>query len=188
MAAANQLRTGSVIDVNGAPHMVETVMRQTPSARGAATLYKIRARNLLTQGKADLSCRGEDTFQEPDFQPRRVQFLYQDSDTCVFMDEETFDQYEMPVDGLRDQAPFFTEDLEEIFVLILEGRPVGVKLPSTVTLEIVECPPAMKGASATSRTKPAVTQTGLTVQVPEHIEQGTAIRIDTETGRFISRA
>jgi len=188
MISANQIKTGSVIDANGAPHIVENVVRQTPAARGAATLYKVRARHLLLGTKADLTCRGDDTFREPNFQTRETQFLYQDDDRCVFMDVESFDQYELGTEFLTEQLPFLVDDLEGIQALLLEERIIGVRLPPTVTLELVECDPAVKGASATARTKPATTQTGLTVQVPEYMQKGEMIRVDTSTGKLLSRA
>ncbi len=188
MVTANELKAGRVFSVHNAPHIVENVVKQTPSARGASTLYKIRARNLLTKSKTDLSCRGEDSFPEPDFQSRSVQFLYQNGPACVFMDLETYEQYELQSAELEAELPYLVEDLEGIFLLLLEGRAVGVRLPATVTLRIAECPPAMKGSSATARTKPAVTNTGLTVQVPEHLSEDTQIKVETETGRFVGRA
>ncbi|MBT3375998.1 MAG: elongation factor P [Lentisphaerae bacterium] len=187
MIAANELKSGSVFEVHNAPHIVENVVKQTPSARGATTLYKVRARNLLTKSKTDLSCRGDDTFQEPDFQTRSVQYLYQNGGSCVFMDLESYDQYEVPSDTLENELRFMVEDMEDLGAMLLDGRVVGIRLPVTVVLELVECDPAIKGASATARTKPAVTQTGLEIQVPEYMENGEQVKIDTETGRFLSR-
>jgi len=188
MIAANELKSGSVFEVHGAPHIVGNVVKQTPSARGAATIYKIRARNLLTKSKTDLSCRGDDSFQEPDFQTRSVQYLYQDASTCVFMDLESYDQYEIPADTLANELKFMVDEMEDLGAMLLAGRVVGIRLPATVVLELVQCDPAIKGASATARTKPAVTQTGLEIQVPEYMGNGELVKIDTETGRFLSRA
>ena len=187
MIKANDIKAGAVIDVKGTPYIVEKVSKQTPSARGASTLYKIRARNLLNRGKTDLTCRGDDAFQQPDFQTRELQFLYRETDTCVFMDLEDYEQYEIETADLSGEIPFLTENLEGIFGLVLEGRMVGINLPDTVTLELVECDPAIKGASATARTKSAVTETGLDLQVPEYLQQGEKVRVDTKTGKFLSR-
>lgn len=183
-----QVKSGVVITVNDAPHMVENVEKHTPSARGAATLYKIRARNLLTQQKADLSCKGEDSFAEPDFQTRAVQYLYQDGEDYVFMDLESYEQYPLADRLVGDDRYYLVEDMEGIFALILEGRTVGIRVPETVEQKLVQCDPAIKGASATARTKPATTQTGLEIQVPEYMENGEIVRIDTRTGKFLGRA
>lgn len=185
---AKQIKSGVVISVNDAPHMVESVEKHTPSARGASTLYKIRARNLLTQQKTDLSCKGEDSFTEPDFQTRAVQYLFQDGDDYVFMDLETFEQYSLADRFVGDDRYYLIEDMEGIAALILEGRVVGIRMPETVEQKLVQCDPAIKGASATARSKPATTQTGLEIQVPEYMENGEIVRIDTRTGKFIGRA
>jgi elongation factor P len=185
---AKQIKNGAVITVNEAPHIVENVDKHTPSARGASTLYKIRARNLLTQQKTDLSCKGEDNFSEPDFQTREVQYLYADSNGLVFMDLESYDQYTLAADMVGDDRLYMIEDMEGIFALVLEGRVVGIRVPDVVEQQLVQCDPAIKGASATARTKPATTQTGLEIQVPEYMENGEVVRIDTRTGKFLGRA
>jgi elongation factor P len=185
---AKQIKNGAVIEINGAPHMVESVDKHTPSARGASTLYKIRARNLLTQTKTDVTSRGDDSFPEPNFETREVQYLYQSGPDYVFMDLESYDQHSIHEDKLGEQTRYLVEDMEGIYALVLEGNIVGVRIPDVVELELTECDPAIKGASATARTKPATTQTGLVVQVPEYMQQGEVVRIDTRTGKFLSRA
>lgn len=185
---AKQLKSGSVITVNGAPHIVETVDKHTPSARGAATLYKVRARNLLTQAKTDLSCKGEEAFPEPDFQSRPAQFIYREGDQFVFLDLESYEQHSLHTDTVGDQRLFLVEDMEGVFALLLEGHIIGVRLPDAVEQQIVECDPGIRGNSATARTKPATTQTGLVIQVPEYMEKGETVRVDTRDGRFLGRA
>ncbi len=185
---AKQVKSGSVITVNGAPHIVENVDKHTPSARGAATLYKIRARHLLNQNKTDLSCKGEESFPEPDFQSRESQFLYREGEQFVFMDLETYDQYSLHGDVVGDQKLFLVENMEGVYALLLEGHIVGLRLPDAVEQQIVECDPGIRGNSATARTKPATTQTGLIIQVPEYMEKGEVVRVDTRDGRFLGRA
>ena len=184
---AKQFKSGGVIEVNGAPHIVETVGKHTPSARGAATLYKVRARNLLTGMKTDLSCKGEDNFPEPDFQTRETQYLYQDGDNFVFMDLENYEQYSLHQDSVSAEKPFLVEDLEGVYAMLLNGSIVGIRLPDAVEMQLVECDPGSRGNSATARTKPATTQTGHIVQVPEYMENGETIRVDTRDGRFLGR-
>ena len=182
-----QFASGGVITVNGAPHIIESVEKHTPSARGAATIYKVRCRNLLTQMKTDLSCKGEDSFDEPDFRQQEVQYLYKEGNDYVFMDVETFDQFPLAAEAVGDDKYYLIEDMEGISALILEDRIVGIRLPDVVELELVECDPAIKGQSATNRGKSAKTQTGLEIQVPEYMEQGEIVRIDTRTGKFLGR-
>ena len=182
-----QFASGGVITVNGAPHIIESVEKHTPSARGAATIYKVRCRNLLTQMKTDLSCKGEDSYDEPDFRQQEVQYLYKEGNDYVFMDVETFDQFPLAAEIIGDDKYYLVEDMEGIIALILEDRIVGIRLPDVVELELVECDPAIKGQSATNRGKSAKTQTGLEIQVPEYMEQGEIVRIDTRTGKFLGR-
>jgi elongation factor P len=182
-----QFASGGVITVNGAPHIIESVEKHTPSARGAATIYKVRCRNLLTQMKTDLSCKGEDSFDEPDFRQQEVQYLYKEGNDYVFMDVESFEQFPLAAEIIGDDKYYLIEDMEGISALILEDRIVGIRLPDVVELELVECDPAIKGQSATNRGKSAKTQTGLEIQVPEYMEQGEIVRIDTRTGKFLGR-
>ena len=182
-----QFNTGSIITVNNAPHIVENVEKHTPSARGAATIYKIRCRNLIDQTKTDLSCKGEDSFPEPDFRQTEVQFMYKEGDTFAFMDLENYDQYSLDKSIIGDAEYYLIEDMEGIQALILEERVVGIKLPDVVEQKLVECDPAIKGQSATNRGKSAKTETGLIVQVPEYMESGETVKIDTQTGKFLGR-
>lgn len=182
-----QFASGGVITVNGAPHIIESVEKHTPSARGAATIYKVRCRNLLTQMKTDLSCKGEDSYDEPDFRQQEVQYLYKEGNDYVFMDVESFEQFPLAAEIIGDDKYYLVEDMEGISALILEERIVGIRLPDVVELELVECDPAIKGQSATNRGKSAKTQTGLEIQVPEYMEQGEVVRIDTRTGKFLGR-
>ncbi|HJO95971.1 MAG TPA: elongation factor P [Victivallales bacterium] len=188
MITANRVKSGSVIEVNGTPHIVQSVAKHTPTARGGSTLFKIRAKNLIKDGKIDLTCNGDDHFQEPDFQKREVQYLYAAGDTHAFMDIENYEQYELSTENISEQLKFLKEEMEGIIALLLEGHIVAIKPPSTVVQKLVECDPAIKGASATARTKPAITETGLEIQVPEYMKNEELVKIDTETGKFISRA
>ena len=182
-----QFASGGVITVNGTPHIIEAVEKHTPSARGAATIYKVRCRNLLTQMKTDLSCKGEDSYDEPDFRQQEVQYLYKEGNDYVFMDVESFDQFPLAAEVIGDDKYYLIEDMEGISALILEDRIVGIRLPDVVEQELIECDPAIKGQSATNRGKSAKTQTGLEIQVPEYMEQGEIVRIDTRTGKFLGR-
>ena len=188
MIRASDLKKGAVAKVDGEPHAVESVSVQTPSARGAVTLYKIRFRNLQTKRKVDLAFRGDDVLDEADFERRPVQLLYGDSSSWAFMDLQDYSQFTLTRDDLEEEWTYLSEGLEGITALVSEGRVLGIELPLLVSLEIVETRPSVKGGSVTARTKPAVLSTGLVVQVPEYISQGEIIRVDTRTGQFVSKA
>lgn len=188
MIKACDLKRGGLIGVNGMPHVVEDLKVSTPSARGAASIYRFRFRNLVSKAKQDVSCKGDDSFDEIDFERRPVQFLYREVDMYTFMDTEDFSQFSLPRDAIEEQARYLVEDMEGIFALLSDGKILTVEMPPKVELEVVECEPVMKGATAASRSKPAKCRTGLTVHVPEYLATGEMIVVDTSTGEFISRA
>jgi elongation factor P len=188
MIKACDLKKTSVIDIDGTPHIIQKISQQSPTARGGGTIYKVRFRNVSTKQKVDKTYRGEDALQEASYETNEVQYLYQDGDRYNFMDLSSYEQFELVEDDLEECLPFLVEDMEGIMALVSEGRILTLRMPDTIDLEIVECPPAMKGASATSRTKPATLTTGLIVQVPEYIEPGETIRVDTRERKFLSRA
>jgi len=125
---------------------------------------------------------------EPDFEKRHVQFLYRDPSDLHFMDMDSYDQFALPIDGYSQEAGYLTDNLEGIRSLVLEDEVIGIELPLTVDIVITECDPAVKGNSATARQKNATLETGLVIQVPEHISSGENVRVDTTNGKFISRA
>lgn len=188
MPKASELKRGMVVDINGIPHSVKQVDAKSPSSRGASTLYKIRFTNLLTGQKLDESLKGDDFFREADCQRVAVQFSYIDGSNYVFMNSEDFSQYEIEDSKLDGQTEFLTEGLDGITALLVEDQPVSIELPQSVNLEITDTAPGIKGASASARTKPATVTTGLEVQVPEYLDVGEVIRINTATREYMSRA
>ncbi len=185
---AKEIKRGTIVNFNDAPCIIETISVQSPSARGASTFYKYRARNLVTKQKVDITLRGGESLDEADFQRRPVKYLYADGSSLVFMDDENFEQYPMPKEEIEDEAQYLTEDLEGVSVLIYNDQPVGIQVPMTVELKVTQCDPGVKGNSATSRSKPATLETGMIVQVPEYLSQGETIKVDTRTGQYLSRA
>jgi elongation factor P len=185
---ASDLKNGAVVDIDGAIYVAKEVTVKTPSSRGANTLYKVSFRNVVTKQKLDQSYRGDDTVQEVEFSRRPVQLIFRDNDSCTFMDNESFEQHSLPNDLLEEELPYLLDGMEGIQLLVSGDAVLGIELPGTVEMEIVACAPAMKGASATARSKPATLSTGLVVQVPEYLAQGERIRINTQTGKFTSRA
>ena len=188
MIKACDLKKASVIDIDGVPHVIENIGQQSPTARGGGTIYKVRFRNVSTKTKVDKTFRGDDVLQETSYESKEVQYLYQDGDRYAFMDLENYEQFELVKDDIEECLPFLIEDMEGIVALVSNGKVLTLRMPDTIALEIVECPPSMKGASATSRTKPATLTTGLIVQVPEYIEPGELIKVDTRERKYLSRA
>jgi elongation factor P len=188
MIKACDLTKNSVVEINGDPHVVEQLRVQSPSARGASTLYKVRFRNVRTRNKLDQTFKGDDPVRETDFDTRLVSFSFREGDRFTFMDLEDYSQFELMAGEIADAVPYLVDGLEGIKALMQNGKVLCLQLPDAVDLRIAECAPSMRGASVTARTKAATLETGLALQVPEYIEPGERVRVDTRTGEFVQRA
>lgn len=188
MPKASDVKKGDIVSIDGAPHMVENLTVSTPSARGGSSLYRLRFRNLATKQKVDKTVKGDESFGTIDFSRRAVEFSYRDGDAIVFMDSEDYSEMRLNNDDLGDAVDYITETTEGMKALVSNDRCIGIELPSAVDLQVVETGPAMKGASATARTKPATLTTGLVIQVPEYLGSGETVRVDTRSAEFLGRA
>lgn len=189
MAKAHELKRGSIVSINGVPHAVEQLTVSTPSARGAATLYHFKFRNLITKESLPKnSCKGDESFDNVDFEKRPVSYQYCDKGMYAFMDDEDFSQFEFSEEQLGDARYYLSEGMVGLFALVADGKILTVAPPPKVVLKIVECDSPMRSATVTSRPKPAKMATGLTVMVPEYVESGTEIIVSSEDGSFVSRA
>lgn len=187
MYTTSDFKKGLVIQQDGAPCLIIDVAFQSPSARGANTMVKTRYRNLITGQVLDKTFRSGDKVDEADFGRNKGQFLYADSGRGIFMDLETYDQFEMDEENFKEIAPFLLDGTEVVLGLF-EGRMVTVELPMTVELTVVETAPVIKNATATAETKDAILETGLKIKVPPYLESGQKVKVDTREARFISRA
>jgi len=187
MPKASDLKRGLVVDFDGVPHVVKQVEAKSPSSRGASTLYKIRFTNLKSGQKLDQSFKGDDFVQVSDCVRVKVQFSYVDGDHYHFMNMEDFSQYSIDSDAIVEQKGFLVDGLSDITALLVDGVLCAIELPVSVVLEIVDTPPGIKGASATGRTKTARLSSGLEIQVPEYLECGVLVRVNTDSGKFMSR-
>ncbi len=188
MPKACDLKRGVVVEIDGIPHAVKNIEAKSPTSRGASTLYKIRFTNLKTGQKLDQSHKGDDMLKEADCLRTTVQYLYKDGEHYMFMNLEDYSQYGLSEYELKDEIPYLVDGLEGITALLVDGALMAIELPSSVSMNIIDTAPGIKGATATGRTKPAILETGLEVQVPEYLEPGERIMINTSTGKFMSRA
>src|SRR6186997_3188890 len=115
---AKDIKNGAVLNYNGAPCIIESINVQSPSARGAATLYKYRARNLVTKQKVDIVLKGTDALPEANFEKREVKFMYADATHLHFLDQEDYNQYSLTNAEVEQEAKFLTEDLEGVLALV----------------------------------------------------------------------
>ena len=188
MPKASEIKKGSVVELDGEVYIARQIEVRNPTTRGASTLYKIRFFNVRNGKKVEETLKSDDILKAGNLERRQVQYSYRDGESVTFMDNENYSQYTLDDEALEDQAGYLTEDLEGITAMLVDGLIVAVELPAAVTLEVVDTAPGIKGASATSRTKPATLSTGLEIQVPEYLENGEMIRVNTVTGKFLSRA
>ena len=184
---AKDIKNGTVVNFNDAPCIIESISVQSPSARGAATIYKYRARNLVSKAKIDIVLRGGESLDEADFERRPVKLMYADATHMHFLDQEDYNQYSLPLADVSYEAQFITEGLEGVQTMIYNDECVGLQLPVVVELKVTQCDPGVRGNSATGRSKPATLETGLVVQVPDYLAEGEMVKVDTRTAEFLSR-
>ncbi len=188
MPKACDLKKGNVVDINGDAYMVKHIDVRTPSARGAVTLYKVQFRNIKTKQKYEESYKGGDVLGDVDLQRKPMQYLYPDGEFYVFMDSLEYGQYLVAGEAIEEEAVWLTDGMEDLVGLIIDDNLVGIEIPSSLVFEITETAPGIKGASATARTKPATLSNGVEIQVPEYLETGEKVQVNTETRKFMSRA
>ena len=182
---ATQLRPGMIIKHNNDLHSVFSVEHRTPGNLRAFIQAKLR--NLRTGAMFEHRFRSPDPIEKIVVDEVDMEFLYSDGDDYYFMNTESYEQTHLKRDTLGDAVEFLTPNLQ-IKVEFYDNKPVGIELPQTVELTVVETEPGLKSATASSVTKPAKLETGLVVQVPPFINEGEKIRVDTAEGAYLSRA
>ncbi|MGD9209522.1 MAG: elongation factor P-like protein YeiP [Desulfobacteraceae bacterium] len=187
MPKACNLKKSQVININDQPYQIKQIEVQTPSARGANTLYKIRMRGIINGQNHHETYKGNDQVEEMVVERRVCSYLYRHQDMFTFMDSETYEQYTISEQNIEDQVQWLADEMTGITTLLLDGVIVGIELPVTVELEVADTAPAIKGATATNRNKPAILSNGVTVMVPEYLSTGEMVKVNTETGKYMSR-
>ena len=185
MAAANDLRKGQAIKYNGNVAIVLDVQHRTPGNLRAFVQAIIRYIN--TGKSADVRFGSTDKVELVDVNRQTLEFSYKDNTGYHFMDPDTYDTITLNENLLGEAKDWLVENLK-VEVLSVEGRPVQVELPSSVQLKVVESAEGVRGDTASNVTKPAVLETGKTVNVPLFIKEGETIKIDTRTGAYMGRA
>ena len=188
MPKASDIKRGAVIEQDGRAWTVRDISRSTPTARGGGTLFRFKLESIPGGDRQELTLKGDDSVSDADLVRRQSTYSYRDGDDYVFMDDEDFSQYVLTADRIGDAAGYITDGLTGCFVLLIDGCPAALQLPQSVELEVTDTAPVMKGATASRSAKPATTETGVEVMVPDYITPGERIRVNTETGEFMSRA
>jgi|SRR3989304_8828608 len=185
MISATDLKNGTPFLHYDKPYQVikYTLIKM---GRGGAVV-KVSARNLETGSVTEISYSSNATVDEANTVKRKLQYLYKDPRSAIFMDPRTFEQVEIPLSTLGEQISFVKEG-DTGDVLFWEDKALSVALPAKVELKVVEADPGVKGNSATNLYKPAVLENGLKIKVPLFIREGDKIKVDTRTGEYIERA
>lgn len=188
MPKASEIKKNNTVVFDGKTCIVRDIERSVPQGRAGGSIYRMRMYDVVTGAKYDETFKDSDTLDMADLIRRPAMFSYVDGDEYIFMDKEDYTPYHLNKESIENEALFINEDTDGIQVVIVSEVPVALDLPMSVELEVVETAPSIKGASATSRTKPATLSTGLVVQVPEYISTGEWIKVNTEERKFQSRA
>ncbi|MFL0799513.1 MAG: elongation factor P-like protein YeiP [Agarilytica sp.] len=188
MPKASEIKKNAAIDYNNKTYIVRQIDRSVPQGRAGGSLFRMRMYDVVSGGKIDETFKDSDMLNLADLIRRPAMFSYIDGDEYVFLNTEDYTPYNLNKESIADEVLFINESTEGIQVIIVNDVPVALDMPTTVELEVTETDPSIKGASATSRTKPAVLSTGVTVQVPEHISTGDKIKVNVEERRFTGRA
>lgn len=185
-ALATEIRPGNLIEWDKRVWRVLKAYHVHVGGRGGAFM-QVEMKDIESGTKRNERIRTEDKVERAFVEPRQMQYLYNDRGGYIFMDKESFEQLTLPSDFLEGQTGYLMPNID-VQVNFHNDRPIGVQLPPTVTLAVVETEPNLKGATATGSFKPARTETGLTVMVPQFVMDGESIKVNTDTGEYIERA
>ncbi|TWT08173.1 elongation factor P [Planococcus sp. CPCC 101016] len=185
MISVNDFKTGVTIEVDGGIWRVMEFQHVKPG-KGAA-FVRTKLRNLRSGSVTEKTFRAGEKVAKAQIDNRKMQYLYANGDTHAFMDTETYDQIELPEQNIEYELKFLQENME-VQVIQFQGEVLGVELPNTVVLEVVETDPGIKGDTASGGSKPAKLSTGLSVQVPFFINEGDHLIINTTDSSYVSRA
>ena len=185
MISATQLRPGMIIKFNNELYSVFSMTHRTPgNLRG---FVQARMRSLKSGTMTEHRFSSEDKVEKAQLEEHEMEYLYDDGEYYYFMNTETFEQMHLMKDLLGDAVQYLIPQLK-LKVEFYEGKPLGVELPATVDMLVVETEPGLKGATVSNVTKPAKTETGLVVQVPPFITEGEKIKVNTAEGTYQERA
>jgi elongation factor P len=182
---ATRLRKGMLIKHGNDLFRILDLYHLTPGNKRAH--IQARMRNIRTGTLADHKFRAEEDVERATLDEREMQYLYNDSDNYYFMDTSTYEQIHISSEALGDSVNYLKPEMT-IQVEFYGEEPVGIELPQTVDLKVLDTVPGIKGATASAQVKPARLETGLVVQVPPFVNTGDKIRVNTETGEYLSRA
>lgn len=185
MISAVDLRAGMTFIQDGKLIKVLDASHHKPGKGN--TVMRMKLRDVRTGATYETTLRPDEKFEKAHIDTKTVQYLYTMDDTGFFMDLETYDQYEIPVDTIEEEMKYILENME-VKIQFYGAEVIGIQLPTTVVLRVAETQPSIKGATVTGSGKPAIMETGLTVNVPDFIEAGELLEVNTAEGSYVKRA
>ncbi|MCH7824949.1 MAG: elongation factor P [Acidobacteria bacterium] len=181
---AVQLRKGMIIELDGELLRVHDFQHVTPG-KGQA-IVQTRMRNLRSGSMIDKRFRSQEAVERVQLDSQGMEYLYQEGDSYVFMNSETYEQTHLSADAIEEALPYLVANLS-LKVDFYQGLPVSIEMPTTVDLEVTDTEPGLKGATASASSKPATLETGLVVGVPQFVNIGDRVRVETSTGEYLTR-
>jgi elongation factor P len=185
MHELSDFKKGLKVLIDGQPYEVVDFQHVKPGKGNQFTRTKLR--NLISGSNLERTFKSGERFEIPDTAHKNMTCLYKEGDSYAFMDQTNYEQIVLPAKELGD-APNYLIDNMEVVLLFFNGKPIGCDLPKTVNLKVVRTDPGLKGNTVSGGSKPATLETGYTVNVPLHINEGDTLRVDTRTGEYIERA
>jgi len=181
----NEIKTGRVIKLNNEPYIIIKTDHHK-MGRGGAVL-KIKCRNLINGNVLERTYQGSEKAEEAETETKKANFMYKDKEDAFFMDNKSFEQFNLHVEDLGEQEKFL-KDGTDVDVLYFEGKPVSISLPIKMEFKVLSAPPGVKGNSVGNVNKVVEIETGAEISVPMFINEGDMIRINTDTGEYVERA
>jgi elongation factor P len=176
----SRMRPGTRVEIDGEPFVITQYQHVKPGKGGA--FVRLKLKNLISGRVLDRTLKSGESLTAAEVSQRQMQYLYADGDARVFMDQQSYDQVEIPIDQIGN-ADLMPENCE-VEVLLHNGKPVGIELPNFVVLEVVQTDPPQKGGPQ----KPATLSSGAVVQVPSFIARGESLKIDTRERKYVERS
>ena len=180
----SQFRNGLKVEIDGEPYVMIYFQHVKPGKGGAFVRTKIK--HLRTGRVLERTFRSGERLDEAEVEDKKMQYLYQDGEQFIFMDQESYDQIPFTKEQIGDARKYLKENLD-VDVVFWRGKPINIELPPSIIAVVSQCDPGLKGDTASGATKPATLETGAVVQVPLFIKEGESIRVDTRSNVYVER-
>ncbi len=184
MYSTNEFRKGLKVEIDGEPFVIVDYQHVKPGKGNAFVRTKLKS--LITGNVLDKTFKSGEKVGRPDLETKSVQYLYRDGEDFVFMDNQTYDQFNVPAEHLGEAAKFMKENMDAE-LLFYKGKAIDIQIPNFLEFKVVKTEPGVKGDTVSGATKPAEIETGAVIQVPLFIEEGDIIKVDTRSGKYVER-